>query len=222
MTESLESYSTVAEAERHSPVARWFSKLLSFIFHPLFIPVYVTLFLLYIHPLMFAGYTEQMKYRLIATIFVNLTMLPAITVLLSWRLKFVESIHMGTQKERIIPLAAAMIFYFWGWFVLRNNNGIPEVFKEFLFGCFATVIAGWLANIAFKVSLHGLAMGGMFSFLFLVTFRTEGLGAQYLAAAAVIAGGVCSARLLLNAHRPFDVYAGFFLGVLSQLAAVVL
>lgn len=222
MSESLESYSEITPAKAHSSLTRWLAKLVSFLFHPLFIPIFVTLFLLYVHPLMFAGYTDIMKYRLTATIFVNLAMLPAITVMLSWRLKFIDSIYMSTQKERIIPLAAAMIFYFWGWFVLKNNGGIPEIFKEFLFGCFLTVIAGWLANIAFKVSLHGLAMGGMLCFLFLVTFRSEGLGAQYVAFATLIAGVVCSMRLVLNAHRPFDVYAGFILGVASQLAAVIL
>ncbi|MBL7696773.1 MAG: hypothetical protein JNK79_01380 [Chitinophagaceae bacterium] len=221
MSETLESYSAPA-AQIHSPIVRWLAKIVSFVFHPLFIPVFVTLFLLYAHPIMFAGYSDVMKYRLTATIFVNLAMLPAITVLLCWRLNFVDSIYMNTQKERIIPLAAAMIFYFWGWFVLKNNSGIPDIFKEFLLGCFITIIAGWLSNIAFKVSLHGLAMGGMFCFILLLTFRSEGLGAQYVAFAALVAGLVCSMRLVLNTHRPFEVYFGFLLGALSQVVALVL
>ena len=129
---------------------------------------------------------------------------------------------MDTQKERIIPLAAAMIFYFWCWFVLKTNGGIPEMFRQFLLGSFITIIGAWLANIAFKVSLHALAMGGLFCFLLLLTFNVEGSSAQYLAIGVVIAGLVCSARLVVSSHRPFDVYAGFFIGVLSQLLAVVL
>lgn len=223
MTESVEEIYSDARVNISQPApVRWFAKIVSVIFHPLFIPLYVTVFLLFIHPLLFAGATDLMKYRLAASIFVNFTMLPAVTVMLCWRLKFIDSLQMNTPKERIIPLAAAMIFYFWGWYVMKNNNGVPEIFREFLLGCFITIIAGWMANIAFKVSLHGLAMGGLVCFMLLVTFRSEGLGGQYFAAAAIVAGLVCSARLLLNAHRPFDVYAGFFLGALSQLAAVIL
>jgi hypothetical protein len=208
--------------EKHSPPVRWFAHIVSFVFHPLFVPIYITLFLLYVHPLLFAGYTDAMKIRLTATIFVNLTMLPAVTVFLCWRLKFVDNLYMETQKERIIPLAAAMIFYFWCWFVLKANGGIPDIFRQFLLGSFITIIGAWLANIAFKVSLHALAMGGMFCYLFLLTFNTEGSSAEYFAAAALVAGTVCSSRLIVSAHKPFDVYAGFFIGVASQLMAMML
>jgi hypothetical protein len=208
--------------EKHSAPVRWFAHVVSFIFHPLFVPVYVTLFVLYLHPLLFAGYTDIMKVRLTATIFVNLTMLPAVTVLLCWRLRFIDNIYMETQKERIIPLAAAMIFYFWCWYVLKTNGGIPELFRQFLLGCFITIIGAWLANIAFKVSLHALAMGGMLCFLFLLTFNVEGSSPHYFALALVAGGLVCSSRLIISSHRPFDVYAGLFIGVISQLLAVLL
>ena len=208
--------------EKHSAPVRWFAHVVSYTFHPLFVPVYITLFVLYLHPLLFAGYTDLMKIRLTATIFVNLTLLPAVTVLLCWRLKFISNVYMDTQKERVIPLAAAMIFYFWCWFVLKANGGIPEIFRQFLLGCFITIIGAWLANIVFKVSLHALAMGGMFCFLFLLTFNVEGSSAQYFALAVAIAGIVCSSRLLISSHRPFDVYTGFFIGAASQLVAMIL
>ena len=161
-----------------------------------------------------------MKIRLTATIFVNLTLLPAVTVFLCWRLKFINNMYMDTQKERIIPLAAAMIFYFWCWFVLKTNGGIPELFRQFLLGSFITIIGGWLANIAFKVSLHALAVGGLFCFMLLLIFTSEGGSAQFFAVSIALAGLVCSSRLIVSSHRPFDVYAGFFIGAASQLLAV--
>lgn len=208
--------------EKHPAPVRWFAQVVSFIFHPLFIPVYITLFVLYLHPLLFAGYSDQMKVRLTATIFVNLTLLPAVTVLLCWRLKFINNVYMDTQKERIIPLAAAMIFYFWCWFVLKANGGIPEIFRQFLLGCFITIIGAWLANIAYKVSLHALAAGGMFCFLLLLTFNVEGSSAEYLAIGVAVAALICSSRLIVSSHRPFDVYSGFVIGAVSQLLAMLL
>lgn len=206
---------------RASLPVRWFAHLVSYVFHPLFIPVYATLFVLYVHPLLFAGYTDGMKVRMLATVFVNLTMLPAATVFLCWRLKFVTNLYMDNPRERVIPLAAAMIFYFWCWYVLKNNAAVPEAFRMFLLGSFLTIIAAWLTNIVFKVSLHALAVGGLTGFMLLLTFGTDGSSAQYLGFAVAIAGLVCSARLLLSSHYPFDVYAGFIIGATCQVLATI-
>jgi len=65
-------------------------------------------------------------------------------------------------------------------------------------------------------------MGGMFCFLLLLTFNAEGSSAQYFAMGVVVAGLVCSSRLIVSSHRPFDVYSGFFIGVVSQLLAMIL
>lgn len=222
MSFSTEAISTETSGEKHSAPVRWFAHIMSLVFHPLFVPVYITLFVLYVHPLLFAGYSDLMKVRLTATVFVNLTLLPAATVFLCWRLKFISSVYLYTQKERIIPLAATMIFYFWCWFVLKNNGGIPEAFREFLLGSFIIIIGAWLANIAFKISLHALAMGGMFCYMLLLVFNLEGGSAQYFAFSVVIAGLVCSSRLIGSTHKPFEVYAGFIIGATGQLLAFLL
>ena len=203
-------------------LSRWFANITSFIFHPLFIPVYVTLFVAFVHPLLFAGYSESAKIKLVATVFVNFTFFPAVTVFLCWRLGFINSIKMNTQKERLIPLAATMIFSFWGWYVLRGLNEVPELYKQFLLASFITIIAAWLANIYFKVSLHGLAMGGLVAFFCILVYGFDGGSAQYLALALLIAGAVCASRLLLSSHKPFEVYSAFIIGVLAQVLAVFL
>lgn len=208
-------------AVRQPLLVRVVAKAISIVFHPLFMPLYIAFFLLFIHPLIFAGYDDTRKWRLLATVFVNLTFLPAITVFLCWRLRFITNLNMETQKERIIPLAASMIFYFWCWFVLRNFTEIPEIFRQFLLGTFITIIGAWLANIAFKVSLHALAVGGAMCFFMLMLFRVEGSSAWHLAAVMMISGMVCSSRMLLSSHRPFEIYSGVMIGVLSQLIAVV-
>jgi len=205
---------------RQPRLLRFAANVVSLVLHPIFIPVYVACFLLFLHPMLFAGYAQPAKWKLVATIFVNLCLLPLVTVFLCWRLKFVGSMLLATQRDRIIPLAATMIFYFWCWFVLKNFTEIPALFRQFLLGSFITVIVAWIANIYFKISLHALGAGGMLCFMLLVVFGSDGGSAGYLAAAAVVAGLVCSARLVLENHRPADVYAGLVLGMLSQWVAV--
>jgi hypothetical protein len=201
---------------------RFLGHLVSVLFHPLFIPLYVCCFILYWHPLVFAGYSPYEKLRSLASVAVNLTLLPAFTVFLLWRLNFVSSIYLKTQKERIIPFAATMLFSFWCWNVFRNLPDYPEHFTNFLLGTFITIIAGWLANIYFKISMHGLAAGSMAGFVIAVAITGEGSSGQYIATALLLAGSICTARLLVSDHHPFEVYAGLFLGAACQGLAIVL
>jgi membrane-associated phospholipid phosphatase len=62
----------------------------------------------------------------------------------------------------------------------------------------------------------------MVGFMLILTFNSDGSSPQYFALSLILAGIICSARLLAGAHKPGDVYVGLFIGVLSQVAALVL
>jgi hypothetical protein len=87
------------------PVAlRVVANILSYVFHPLFVPTYMAAFLIYIHPSCFAGTAPDEKSRSLALIAINTIMFPGITVLLLKGLKFIDSIFLRTQKDRISGL----------------------------------------------------------------------------------------------------------------------
>lgn len=205
-----------------SIILRSIAYFFSYLFHPVFIPLYVVVFLSYWHPLVFAGITERMKVLWLAAVFVNCTLFPVVTVFLSWRLKFVSSFHLYTRKDRIIPYALGMVFYFWCWYVFKNNPSAPELLKHFLLGSFIAVIFAWLANIYFKVSMHGIAIGSMTFFLSMIAFTESGSPGIYLTVAWLILGIVGTSRLIIGAHHPADVYAGIILGMTSQFLPIYL
>lgn len=204
------------------PVTKFLAHFFSWIFHPLFIPVFVTLFLLYFHPYAFVAAGERMKIFKLLFVIVNTAVFPGLAVFLMWRLKLTKSIFLRTQKERIIPYAAAMIFYFWAWYVSRSQAENHEIFTGFLFGSFLTVIAAWMANIYFKISMHALAIGGMLFFIFRVSFLGEGTSGLYPSIALMITGLVCTARMIVSDHRPVEIYSGLFIGILCQMASILL
>ncbi|MBC7829031.1 MAG: hypothetical protein H7122_14875 [Chitinophagaceae bacterium] len=211
---------TLLDKPKFSPVTKFLAHFFSWIFHPLFIPVYVTIFLLYIHPYAFVALSEKMKVFKLLFVLVNTTLFPAFAVFLMWRLRLTQSIFLQTQKERIIPYAAAMIFYFWAWYVSRSQQDNHEVFTGFLLGSFLTVIAAWLANIYFKISMHALAIGGMLFFILWVSFSGDGTSGLYPSFAILIAGIVCTARMIISDHRPVEIYAGILIGIVCQIVAV--
>jgi hypothetical protein len=201
-------------------IIRFFAHVISFVFHPLFIPGYLAAFLIFIHPYAFSGFNAKAKMlRLISVILIT-AVFPAFTVLLLKMLGFAQSISLRSQKERIIPYIASMFYFFWIFYVSRNLPGSPAIFTTMLLGVFLASIAALMANIYFKVSMHGIAMGGMVTFFLVVTLLGNVSMTVFLTLAILVAGLVCTARLIISDHHPFEVYAGFFLGMIMQTIAV--
>ena len=95
------------------------SKILSYLFHPLLMTTWFTLLLLYTNPFSFAGLSSGI---VIAVIFINTFMFPAISILLMRKLGFIEDLEMPDHKQRIIPLVASIIFYVWAYLATRKIN----------------------------------------------------------------------------------------------------
>ena len=201
--------------------AKLFGHFVSIVFHPLFISSIVSAFLLYVHPTAFSGFGERERLFRFLNVFVCTTMLPAFSVFLMWRLQLViNSLQMKTQKERIIPYAIAMIFYFWSWYVFKNLDDSPIEIRQFLLGAFLAVCGGWFANIFFKISMHTLAMGGVLMFFLILAIRQPQLAA-YLAIVILLTGLVTTSRLLVSDHSNSEVYSGLAVGAASQLIAIL-
>ena len=195
------------------------AKLVSYIFHPVFIPVYIIVFLLYVHPYLFAGFTEWDKKLVLIQSFVMFTFFPIVTVLLLKALKFINTIYLHSQRDRIIPYVACGIWYFWIWYVWRNLPDYPREAIVFALAIFIASFIGLIANIYMKVSMHAISMGVMATFILLLAFSQPISFGVYISLALLIAGLVCTARFIVSDHTPKEVYGGLLLGIFSQLIA---
>lgn len=207
------------ERSQQPAAVRFLAHLFSYVFHPLFIPVIVTAFLLYVHPLLFAGFSGTKKIFILASVFFNTGLLPAFSVFLMWRLKFIESIFLRTPKERIIPYSAAIIFYFWVWYVFHSQPETPAPFVQFLLGSFLAVCGAWMLNIRMKVSMHATAVGGMVMFFLIQILTQQEDTGRYIALALLVAGIVCTSRFIVSDHTAGEIYLGLFTGFLFQIIA---
>ncbi len=199
---------------------RLVAKVISYIFHPLFVPVYIAWFLISVQPYLFASFTPAEKIITMFRFFIMYSFFPLVTVLLAKGLGFLDSIYLKTQKERIIPYIACGVYYFWMCYVLRNQ---PEFSKEVVQLSMAIFIAsslGLMANIIMKVSMHAMSMGILLVFMSLLSFTQAGSYTVYMSVAFLIAGLVCTARFIVSDHMQKEIYTGLLVGGASQLIAV--
>jgi hypothetical protein len=202
------------------------AQFISYVFHPVFVPLYVVAFLVFVHPYLYAGFSTDLKFvKVMGFSFICFTFFPIITVLLLKGLQFIDSIYLHTQRDRIIPIAGSMIWYFWVWHIWRNFGkteyaiDMPVEAVKFALASFISTIIALMANIKMKISLHAIAMGVMLAFMCLLAFSQELNFGVYLSIAVFITGIVCTARLIVSDHRPVEVYGGLLAGIASMLVA---
>jgi hypothetical protein len=198
---------------------RILAKTVSYIFHPLFIPSYVFIWLIYRFPFEFAGLSEKLiRIRLLGA-FWTTAFFPAFAVFLLWRLKFVENIFLRHQKERIIPYIITMFFYWWMWYLSRNFTDQPIVLKFFYLGIFLTTVCGLVINNFIKISMHCMGIaGGLFCLLLSSFVYHTHLGLD-ISVAILVSGLVGTSRLLLSEHSTAEIYTGLIVGAGCQLLA---
>jgi hypothetical protein len=201
-----------------SSTTRIFARVISYLFHPLFIPVYVIAFVVYeLH--YFPELDNWHKKLVVIQFLVSYTFLPLLTILLMKALGFIQSIHLNTQKDRILPYVVCEIFYFWGWYVSKNLSYFPDVVIMFTLAVFLACSLGLILNSYLKISMHGIALGTLCAFMILASLQARVSFGWYVSAAFLIAGVTCTARLIDSNHSAKEVYAGLFAGALMQVVA---
>ncbi len=202
---------------RQPVIVLFFAHFFSYVFHPLFIPFYVSWFIEFIHPSYFSGFSDAGKKRVLVMVTINAIAFPFITVILLKTLGFIDSFFLRTQRDRIIPYIASMTFFFWAQYALREQPEIPRILVAFMFGVFISSAAALIANIYFKVSMHAIGMGGLTGIFFVIMQQNSMLMTWPLSAALLIAGLVCTSRLIVSDHNPKDIYSGLLIGFICQL-----
>ena len=195
------------------------AKLISFIFHPLLVGVYMAGYLIYINPYYYLYLSGRQSLFNFLTVLNNNFFFPVIVVLLMRGLGFIKSIYLHTQKERIVPYMASIIFFFWTWNVFYHQRDIPQVMKDMCQGIFFASIVGMIANIYFKISMHAIGVGGLVGLVIVVLMDGQLYGALPMVISLLIAGLVLSSRMIASDHQPGDIVTGLVTGLGCQLFA---
>ena len=205
--------------QKHHPIILFLGKVVSYVFHPLFIPSYIFYLLIRVFPFEFVGINQWELNMKTFSVFWMTAFFPGFAVFLLWRLKFTDNIYLRTQKERIIPFFITMFFYWWMYYLSRNFTDQPIVLKFFYFGIFISTSIGVVINNFIKISLHGMAMGGALTAIILFSLYYNTPMSFIIIAAVLITGIVSTARLLVSNHSTLEIYTGLIVGAVCQIAA---
>ena len=193
------------------------AKVISIIFHPLLIPTYALALLLNINTHFTLVLPENYRYLTILFVFLTSFAMPALIMLILLKIGTIKSLQMETRQERVIPLFVVAVFFYATYFLIKQGPYFA-FYNIFLLGATLLVIISLFINYFTKISIHMVALGGLFG-TFVGFALTVNQDLYYLLSLIILVAGVTGfARLKLNAHSPAQVYGGFILGVLVMLS----
>ncbi len=198
------------------------SKLISFIFHPIFVPTYAILFLVWSNPYEFGQFGSYDSFFILQTAILYSILYPLFVVVLLRLLDFIDNYEMRDRKNRILVFIPTS-FFFWWTFIVYLKSDYSEVLSDVMLGATISIsIALVITSVFSKISLHTIGMGGLFAIaLFSVNIAVKDV-TVFLFAAIFIAGLVGTCRMYLKAHNLQEVYNGYLVGFLSMFFAFLI
>ena len=188
--------------------------LFSYLFHPIFIPVYAALFYFFVND---SYYTSPEKYFALFQIVIITILLPILFFFVLRTAGQVDSIMISEISQRKIPL---VIQCFLSILLVRKSitlDHFPEFHFFFLGGLMSTVVSLLLLFFKTKASLHMIAISAFTVFVIGLSIHNQTRNINGIAFLILINGIVASSRLQMKAHTPTELVIGFLLGVIPQL-----
>jgi len=194
-----------------------FAKIISYIFHPMFLPLYCLLLLFNLNSYFSFELILKAKLLLIAFVGITTIIFPLIIIFLMKKQGLINSYFMKTKHERIYPYFIITIFYFFTFNLFRQIQ-LPAMYTLFMMGATILLLVISILNFWWKISIHLVGIGGLFG---VITGLALSLSINLIFQIIIIifiAGVVGYSRLKLNSHKPYEIYSGFLIGAIIMLS----
>lgn len=196
------------------------SNFISWIFQPLLMPLFGAFIFVNLPVYAFRLLPEPIKtYMLVCNALFTLIM-PVLMILLLYRFGIIGSVKLDRREDRKLPLFITLVFHGINFYFLNKVN-LPALYYLFLIGGFFALITTLFITRFWKISMHMTGIGGLCGSVVVCAIVWPVDLRLLLALLFLLAGTNGSARLILNAHTPTQVSAGFFAGFLAQLALLL-
>lgn len=186
---------------------------LSIIFSPLLMATYGVALAMVLSFLCFIP--TATKLTVILETFLATTAIPVIGIFILSRLKVISDPKLNERRDRTFPYLIETACFI-GLAVYLNHINAPAWLSLFLIGGAMALVVLTVVNRWWKISGHATGMGGLCALVFYLMLSGNSiydLQWEFLVA-VLLAGLVCSSRVILGRHTLGQVTAGFFNGFL--------
>lgn len=188
--------------------------LFSYLFHPIFIPIFGALIYLMYGENYFA---IQQQYLILFQLLLITVLIPISFFYVLKMFGKVDSVMVSNLSQRKIPLIIQMLLLF---ILLRKSITIgqfPELFFFLLGGFISTFLTLIFLFAKIKISIHMIGISALTVFAIGISLLYQTNILFLISFLILMNGMVAASRLQLKAHTMIELVMGFFLGLVPQL-----
>jgi len=187
------------------------AKVISILLHPVLMPTYALMLIFRLSNYLDYTTPPSVKMALYLIVVFNTLIMPVVISWLLLRKGLIKSFNMDHREERLVPFICNSVLMMIAYYMISQIS-IPKIFSMLLLGAAASVVLAIIINLKWKVSIHMIGIGGITGMFFgMSTFLLIDLRFPILIS-LLVAGLVGTARMSMGAHKPAQLYAGFFIG----------
>ncbi|MBX0333810.1 hypothetical protein K3G39_11235 [Pontibacter sp. HSC-14F20] len=199
---------------------RSLARFLSVAFHPLLMPTYLFVIILYFLPVSSISLPLQSRWIVLSMIFFTTFVVPGLGAFAMFKTGFIDSYEIDRREQRSKPLLFTALCYGVTTYLFYTESVFDQLFYFVMGVVTASVFVAWVVSFFWKISAHGIGLGGALGVLLLVNKLMPESGLLIpIVLMILVSGAVLSARLALHAHTPAQAYTGFLIGLMLVLMA---
>lgn len=197
------------------------AKIFSVILHPLVLPSIMVIILYNSGSVLeFLPYQAKKVYLIIIAI--GTFILPLTFVPFFIFQKIIKSVQMDSSRERLIPFLITSLLYLFCYYLLSFKIETPSTLRAIILAGSISTFLLFLSSFFWKISAHMVGIGGLIGALIAVSFKLN-VNLEYFIIAATIASGILGySRLVLEKHKPYQIYLGWLLGLIISIIVISL
>ncbi|MFD1062867.1 hypothetical protein ACFQ1Q_06380 [Winogradskyella litorisediminis] len=189
-------------------------KSISYVFHPLIMPLLGVLFYFSKTPRFIP---EPVQYAKVFSTVLLTIILPLLVYFLLKTIKKVDSIYLKSTEERKLPLVINAFIISLVISKIFPADEIIELYFFFIGVLISTILCFIFTLLKTKASIHMLAASGFFMFAVLLSLHFKINVNGTIAMMAFLLGAIATSRLYLKAHTYPELLYGLLIGIIPQL-----
>lgn len=200
------------------------ARLVSIVFHPLFMPTYFFSLLAWTLPHLLEPIIPPLQLKFILFIFLVTAILPLLNVGIFKVFGTIGSFAMPYRRERLLPFVFISLIYIVVTYLfhLHARMNLNDNFLKFMLIIDLLVVVATLATFFFKISVHSVCVWGLIGILVPLNKITEVNSIFYPTVGLIaLAGFIMAARLETGAHNPREVMWGAVVGLTTGLSGML-
>lgn len=191
------------------------AQIISVLFHPLLVPTYALLVLINLNTHFMMAMPIGLRYLITTFVFLTTFVMPALLLLILKKFDVIKSFEMPDRQERSLPLIIVSGFFYLTYYLLKHSDQ-NQLMTLFMIGATMLALLCLIINYFTKISIHATSWGGFLGALIGFSIHFQASISFWIFIVILLTGLVGTARLVLKAHTPPQVYGGLLLGIASQ------